>query len=204
MHLSSWRGARARRPRRRTLLARRDAAGRERAAVDVLHGDPREVAAIANVLPFKHRIHPTGRAPGGRHVRPPRQLKVSGRPFRLSSRSRNAATVTGKLDGAAGASTQSPRGSNRTWRAACPPCEAEGEPYTQPSFPLCVSGRNPAAIRVGASEPSSSGLVDASRASTGPSTWTCIPNAESNTALHFLCACVYRGREPRTHSERLK
>ncbi len=37
------------------LLAKRDAAGRERAAVDVLRGDPREVAAIADALPFKHR-----------------------------------------------------------------------------------------------------------------------------------------------------
>ena len=37
------------------LLAKRDAAGRERAAVEVLRGDPREVAAIADALPFKHR-----------------------------------------------------------------------------------------------------------------------------------------------------
>ena len=37
------------------LLAKRDAAGRERAAVEVLRGDPVEVAAIADALPFKHR-----------------------------------------------------------------------------------------------------------------------------------------------------
>ena len=37
------------------LLAKRDAAGKERAAVEVLRGDPREVAAIADALPFKHR-----------------------------------------------------------------------------------------------------------------------------------------------------
>ena len=37
------------------LLARRDAAGRKRAAVEVLRGDPLEVAAIADALPFKHR-----------------------------------------------------------------------------------------------------------------------------------------------------
>ena len=37
------------------LLAKRDAARRERAAVEVLRGDPREVAAIADALPFKHR-----------------------------------------------------------------------------------------------------------------------------------------------------
>ena len=37
------------------LLAKRDAAGRERAAVEVLRGDPREVAAVADALPFKHR-----------------------------------------------------------------------------------------------------------------------------------------------------
>ena len=37
------------------LLAKRDAAGRKRAAVEVLRGDPREVAAIADALPFKHR-----------------------------------------------------------------------------------------------------------------------------------------------------
>ena len=37
------------------LLAKRDAAGKARAAVEVLRGDPREVAAIADALPFRHR-----------------------------------------------------------------------------------------------------------------------------------------------------
>ena len=37
------------------LLAEWDAAGTRRAAVEVLRGDPHEVAAVADGLPFKHR-----------------------------------------------------------------------------------------------------------------------------------------------------
>ena len=36
------------------LLAKRDAAGTERAAVEVLRGDPLEVARVADGLPFKY------------------------------------------------------------------------------------------------------------------------------------------------------
>ena len=37
------------------LLALKDASGKVRSAVEVLRGDPRLVAAIADGLPFKHR-----------------------------------------------------------------------------------------------------------------------------------------------------
>lgn len=55
------------------LLAKRDAAGRERAAVEVLRGDPREVAAIARRPSLQAPVHVgRGRVVSGRRPGPGR------------------------------------------------------------------------------------------------------------------------------------
>ena len=39
----------------RYLLGERDAAGKPREGVEVLRGDPHQVAAVADALPFEHK-----------------------------------------------------------------------------------------------------------------------------------------------------
>jgi len=39
------------------LLGERDAAGKPREGVEVLRGDPHQVAAVADTLPFEHKLH---------------------------------------------------------------------------------------------------------------------------------------------------